>query len=571
MVAACCLAEPALAATVSVEIQGLTGETEEESLAATGLRSLQGRDVSPLQIRRLFELADERIVEALESFGYYQAQVDASLEQTQRADSYLAIFRVTPGEPVVVQEVDVTVEGAAAMQLPEVQLALDAFVPRPGERLDHATYEHSKERIDTALRTTGFLDAKLIEHRVAVTRAENSAQIDLAWDAGVRHRFGPVSFSPAQFSDEFLQRFVPWREGEFYTSERLLELQRGLVDTEYFASVAITPDLQHVQDTTVPVDVLLIPAKRMQYTAGAHFNTDFGLGGDLGAQRRWLNRRGHQLSGEIGYSQRLKEVMASYRIPHLGKRGRNYSFGVAYRDEQTDSSNAHMAQFAAIEVKDRWNGFWRTFGLQYLKGDFEIAQQEGRTSLLYAEGVLVRDGIPNPVFSSSGYRVTYGMRLAAQSLLSDTSLLQADAEGMWLHQPGEDGRVILRAALGAMVVDDFDALPPQLRFFAGGDRSVRGFDYQQIGETNEQGQVIGGKYLLSGSAEYEHYFLGNWGAAVFLDAGDAFTSKFDANIGAGIGLRWKSPVGLVRVDLARPLASDLGHEWRLHIVIGPDP
>lgn len=571
MAAACCLAQSALAATVSVEIEGLTGEMEEEALAATRLRSLQGRDVSPLQIRRLFELADERIVEALESFGYYQAQVEASLEQTQRADSYRAIFRVTAGDPVIVQEVDVTVAGAEAMQLPQVQLAVDGFVPRSGDRLDHATYEDSKQRIDTTLRAMGFLDEKLTEHRVAVTRGQNSARIDLAWDAGVRHRIGSVHFSAAQFPDEFLQRFVPWQEGEFYSSERLRELQRDLVDTEYFASVSVTPDLQNVQDAAVPLDVLLMPAKRMQYTAGAHFNTDFGLGGHLGAQRRWLNRSGHQLSGEIDYSQRLKEIKASYRIPHLGKRGRNYSFGVAYRNERSDSSNAHMARFAAIEVKDRWNGFWRTLGLQYLNGDFEIARQQGRTSLLYAEGVLVRDGIRNPIFPLSGSRVTYGMRLAAQPLLSDTSLLQVDAEGKWLRQLGQDGRVILRAALGAMVVDDFDALPPQLRFFAGGDRSVRGFDYQQIGATDQQGQVIGGKYLLNASAEYEHYFLGNWGGAVFLDAGDAFTSKLDANVGAGFGVRWKSPVGLVRVDLARPVVSDSGHEWRLHIVIGPDP
>jgi Outer membrane protein len=121
-----------------------------------------------------------------------------------------------------------------------------------------------------------------------------------------------------------------------------------------------------------------------------------------------------------------------------------------------------------------------------------------------------------------------------------------------------------------MIVDDFDALPPELRFFAGGDRSVRSFDYQAIGETNDQGFVIGGKYLAVASAEYEHYFVENWGAAIFVDAGDAYSTDFDVNVGAGIGLRWRSPVGLVRLDVAVPVVSELEEDVRVHVVIGPD-
>jgi translocation and assembly module TamA len=113
-------------------------------------------------------------------------------------------------------------------------------------------------------------------------------------------------------------------------------------------------------------------------------------------------------------------------------------------------------------------------------------------------------------------------------------------------------------------------LPPELRFFAGGDRSVRGFDYQQIGEVNETGGVIGGRFLTVASAEYEHYFLEKWGAAAFVDAGDAYNSQFDANVGVGVGLRWRSPVGLIRVDVAFPVVTELEDRIRFHVVFGPD-
>ncbi len=122
-----------------------------------------------------------------------------------------------------------------------------------------------------------------------------------------------------------------------------------------------------------------------------------------------------------------------------------------------------------------------------------------------------------------------------------------------------------------MGVKDFNELPPELRFFAGGDRSIRGFDYQELGTTNDAGKVIGGTNLAVMSAEVEHYFLPKWGAAMFVDGGDAFkTGEFDMNIGAGVGVRWRSPVGIVRVDVAKPVSSKLAHAIRLHISVGPD-
>jgi translocation and assembly module TamA len=144
-------------------------------------------------------------------------------------------------------------------------------------------------------------------------------------------------------------------------------------------------------------------------------------------------------------------------------------------------------------------------------------------------------------------------------------------DGGYLFGIGKNDRLIARAELGAMAVDDFDQLPPDLRFFAGGDRSVRGFDYQAIGEVNESGGVVGGQYLVTSSLEYEHYFEPKWGAAAFVDAGDAFTNDFNANVAVGIGARWRSPVGTVRLDFAKPVVTDFDDGWRIHLTIGPEP
>lgn len=561
-------AATAWAERVTVTINGIEEDILESARANLELKQYEERDVSPAQTRRLFERGKEQIARSLEPFGYYNPSIESRLERPEPG-KFHAIFEVNTGEPVIVQQarIEVTPE---ATQLEPVQLALEKFEPKHGARLDHGAYERSKQLIATALANDGYLAAQLVRHKVSVVRSANTADIDLAWDAGPRHRLGDLRFSESQFPDSFLQQYKVWEDGEYYSADKLLQLQQALVDADYFASVAVAPDLEHAEGGVVPVDVMLIRAKRTVYTANLYFSTDSGPGIKLGAQRRWLNKRGHKLGGSIEYSSRLQEISTTYQIPKPGLRPRNYTIGAGYRDEETDTSRSRMARIAANEVTQRWKGFTRTLGLQYLNGDFEIADQRGSTSLLFAEGLLTRKKADDTYFPTSGYSLLYGLRFAFESLLSDTSFTQARVEGKWLRKLGDDGRFIARAALGAMVVDDFDALPPELRFFAGGDRSIRGFDYQQIGETNATGGVIGGEYLVVGSAEYEHYFLDNWGAAVFVDAGDAFKSNFDANVGTGIGLRWKSPIGLVRVDVAKPVVTELDDSWRVHLVIGPD-
>jgi translocation and assembly module TamA len=225
-------------------------------------------------------------------------------------------------------------------------------------------------------------------------------------------------------------------------------------------------------------------------------------------------------------------------------------------------------------------GFTRTLGLHLLTGTFDIIdpngnkalEEHGTTTLLYPELVLERKRADDPLFVRDGYSLTLTARGGPQ-LISATDFAQVRADGKYIKGIGKNQRVILRASIGATQVGDFDKLPPELRFFAGGDRSIRGYSYQTIGPHNDNGLVIGGEDLIVGSAEYEYYFTRNWGIAVFADAGDAFTgfSTYKTRIGSGLGLRWRSPVGMVRVDLGTPIHDPDGRSGvELHLTIGPD-
>jgi len=566
----------ARAAGVEVNVEGLPEEQRDAVRATLSLNDYAKRDISPAELRSAFKKADEQIKQALEAFGYYDPTVDKQL--TGDAEhGWKAKFVVTPGAPTLVKTERVEVAGDGKDQR-RVRNALEGFVPKIGARFDHASYEASKAVIDSSLRGAGYLDAKITRRRVTVRPEDESADVNLGWESGPRYKFGDVRFAgDAPFPDGFLREFVPWKEGAYFNSEQVLNLQQRLVDADYFAMVSVQPALDEKKDGTVPIDVLLNRDERTVYSGEVYYSTDFGAGVRLGAERRWLNKKGHKADVQTEYSQRLQEAAVHYGIPRPGREDRSYDFGIAYRDETTDVSRSRNFTLAASRSEKRWHGFTRTIGLKYLRGDFQLGREDdnlefGSSKLLFAEGSLSRRHVNDRLEPRKGYVMDFGLRLGSDAVLSDTDMAQTWGRLTWLIPQGEKGRIKLRGEVGAMTVGNFDALPPDLRFFAGGDRSVRGFDYHEIGEVNANGVVIGGKYLTVASAEYEYYFRENWGAAVFVDAGDAFSDSLSLNVGAGVGLRWRSPVGPIRVDVGFPVRSTLPAQdnWRLHIQLGPD-
>ena len=563
------LSDSALAAKITVDVNGLESPLDEAAVAAVEITQYADRDVSAAQAQRLHDRAEGQIQTALEAYGYYHVKISGELRKV--GENFVSDLKIDRGEPVTIAESKVIVDGNA-MERPRVMKAVDGFHPRDGEVLDHAVYERSKTEITGALFSAGYLDALLERHRVEVTRDANSAVIDLYWKAGPRYKFGETTFDDSQFDEHFLERYIPYEAGDWYSQEELLQLQQGLIDANYFSIVQVQPDSEKAVDGVVPINVLLAPAKRNVYTGGVFVGTDTGVGVRGGVERRWVNRQGHKLKFEALVAQRLKTVTGLYTIPKPGRDNHSWNFGATYRDENTDTSQSKTLRLATTDSRI-WRGWTRTYGLQFLTGNFEVADIKGKTTLLYPEASLAKKYADNPNFPRKGWSLTFAARAGLEGVLSDTNFTQLTADAKWITGIGKLDRFITRGSFGYTQVGDFNALPPELRFFAGGDRSIRGFGYQTVGPLNADGKVIGGETLLVASAEYEHYFTPTWGMAGFIDAGDAFRgTKFEAKVGAGFGLRWRSPVGMVRVDLGTPVRGGGPDDSsiQLHVVIGPD-
>jgi translocation and assembly module TamA len=552
---------------LNLTIHGLKPALEDAVLSGLTLQQYRDRSVSEAQLRRLVSRGEQEIIATLEAWGHYSGKVESRIEPT--GTGFAVVFEVAPGDPVLVSKSEVAVSGEAAT-VPAVASAIDAFTPRMGERFDHAQYEASKTAVEKALGDSGFLGAKMTAHRVEVHSANRTAAIVLGWEGGSRYQFGPITFSGGQFTPALLDRFMPWREGDEYSSAQLLEMQQRLVGADYFSTVTVQPHPEKAVERRVPVQVELTPAKRDIYSAALYASTDRGAGIDFSVQRRWLNDKGHKGQAEFDLAQRLKAVELSYRIPLPGRRQRMLSFAGTYRDEETESSISQTEKLAA-NVARKWGKYTTVYGLQFLAGDFEIGSEDGNSSLLFFEGAVTRSSSDQPAFARRGVSYTLTARGTPVDALTDTRFGALDLEVKWLRAFGADTRLILRGEVGAMKVEDFDLLPPELRFFSGGDRSIRGFGYEEIGSRNAAGDVIGGDRVLEGTVELERYWRRGFGAAVFVDAGDAFLGEdFVLHVGAGLGIRWKSPVGVLRLDLAYPVESIDSSGWQIHFNIGPD-
>ncbi|HKV66212.1 MAG TPA: POTRA domain-containing protein, partial [Rhodanobacteraceae bacterium] len=361
------IAQPAHADTLKVTISGVDKDMATAIRAQlTANQYANRKDVSDTQARVLAHDAAKQAPAALRPYGYYNAQATGDLQHV--GSEWQVHLQVIPGPETKVATLDVKVPDVA-LELRPVKIAVHAFHPRVGEQMNDTAYEASKATIASALLETGWLDAKATEHKVEVTRADNRAAIHLHYDVGERYKLGEVTFEGSQFKPGFLQRYVPWETGDWYSQSNLLALQQALTDADYFSIVDVEPEVAKAKDHVVPVKVEVAPAKRTVYTAGVFVGTDTGPGVRGGAKRRWINRSGHTLDNQILIAQRLKTAQVVYGIPRPGHDHASFNLGIGYRDENTKTSVSRTFSIAANETRD-WHGWVRTIGVHLLSGTY---------------------------------------------------------------------------------------------------------------------------------------------------------------------------------------------------------
>lgn len=558
------LAPPAHAA-IEVTIEGVEGDLLDNVRGFLSIVQRQVTDAEPARVRRLHTRARDEIRRALEPFGYYRPVIHAALERT--GDDWRARYRIEPGERVRLEDVAVEIDGEAATD-PAFDAALAALPLRAGEPLAHADYETAKQRLMALAAERGYVEARWNVSALRVDPEQGTAEAVLVLASGPRYSFGAVRFADSPLSERFLERYLRFEPGDPFHAERLRELRYALDDSNYFRRVDVRARRDQATDGRIPVEIELEPRPKHRYAFGVGYGTDTGARVSAGRETRYVNSRGHAFRADVQVAEVSARVSTRYTIP-LGEPWRErLELDTAYGVEDIGDGRSRQFQLGGRRITTS-GGWRRSLSLHYERSIDEIGAVETTNELVIPGIGIARSRFDDPVYASRGYRFGVELTGGTETFGSDVSFLRLHASGHWVRRIWSGGRLLVRTELGRVRVDDVDELPLSQRFFAGGDQSVRGFDYQSLGPRNAEGQVVGGTYLAVGSIELEQMLSGNWGAALFFDAGNAMNDPaVDLREAAGIGLRYRSPVGVFRVDVARTVDGD--ESPRLHLGLGVD-
>ena len=554
---------------VEVSIEGVKNKELANVEAALSIRGTAPADL-PLDnwLRRHHARAPAQIKQALQPYGYYTPQITSELRQLD--DGWLAIYRIKKGPAVKIRNIDIRLEGERSGTDP-FAVARQKFDLKVGERLRHDRYETAKTLLQDAALRYGYLDARFITRELRVNAAESWVDIVLHYDPGPRYRLGAVEFVQDTLEPEFIQRYVPFESGRDYDRALLVELENGLVDSNYFSDVEIELLKEQAIDNLVPIRVTTTPRKPQQYSVGLGYGTDTGPRLNLGFEWRRVNRKGHRAGANLTLSDVKESLSAQYEIPIEDVRKDTLSFGANLLKEDAGDGVSEEREFGVTHTTG-WRGWRRSLYLTVGQSISQLSNAEQSFDLVIPGVTLTHTRSDNPIYPRNSLGLSFDAHGAHRKALSDASFLQGRLLTRYIRPLDERSRLILRGEIGVTALDDDSTLPLSQRFFAGGDQSVRGYRYQSLGDLNANNEVIGGQYLLVTSIEVDRLLWKDWGLAAFIDAGNASSStSIDLKKGAGLGLRWRSPVGLVRLDVARPLddpADGDPAEYRLHFGIG---
>lgn len=516
-------------------------------------------------VTRARRLASNEISAALQAIGYYNPEFDLAFDQNE--DCWQATLSLEPGEPVRYRNVSIEVQGAGEQDIrlrDEVSKA-----PTVGSVLHHGDYTTFKRSLQRMLAARGYVESRIEPSELLVQPSERSVDLEMVIYTGPRYSVGQVMIDDTVFDAGLLDRLVFLRSGKPFDRAELTRQQQNLQSSALIRSARVEADAKPNAEHVIDVRVSIEPVERIGYFVGAGVSTDRGPRLRGGYRNRRVNSRGHQIDVDLRASPVLSDFSARYRRPLENPLVEWASYQLVLSSESTDTSDSDAAQLGWERVRVLSDQWISTYGVQASQTRFTVADADDQTTLLMPVVGLSRRTADRPSNPRRGTATDINLRAASSAIVSTTDFFQLYVRQRVLYPIGRKGRLRLWAEAGYTWRDDFEELPPEIRFFAGGDNSVRGYDFETIGPRNAEGQVIGGSRLAAGSIEYEHDIAASFGLAAFFDIGSAFEgSAPDWQRGTGVGVVWRSPVGPLRAYVAHALDGERG--LRLHISFGAD-
>lgn len=560
-----CLAAPVHAASLRYKINGL--DKELETNARLYLDALP--PVDEKAERQFIPKIHETLLNALMALGYYNPNIVLSLD-AQKSDQLN--IDITAGNPVIVRSLQIDLKGDAADDRAFKRLQSEMLI-KEGDILNHGHYESLKSSLTDLTLARGYFDAQMTEHSILVYPDQLAADIHITLDSGTRYKFGYIHYGTmSEATKELIGTMINFQQGKPYRSGLLSKLNSSLSSTSYFSQIDIRPLRDRANNYEVPIYVGVIPKTAHELETGIGFSTDEGPRISLTWDKPWLNDKGHSISNSIAVSQVNTEISSSYKIPTGNPLTDYFTLDAGYKKKNQDDTESELISASIHNWKKRPDNWDRDIFFRIEYEDFIQGEQKGSNLLLIPGIAFNRRKVygPDGLDPRHGYNSNIKFEGASQSLGSDADFFKFWTRTKALTTLYTKHRFIGRVEQGAIWTNDVRNIPPSIRFFTGGDQSVRGYNFESISPKDKDGKLTGAKYMTAFSAEYNYEFIEKWRFALFVDSGTATNNYLDPwKIGTGFGIRWVTPLGPLKFDLALAV-SEPDTPWRIHFTMGPD-
>jgi translocation and assembly module TamA len=568
-------AEPQGDRHYTLQVEGLAGIAQGEDLLKTfrqqsALETNRKKPANAAQLERRSRADGELLEELLRSQGYYDANVEPST--TTSGDTIQVVLTAEPGQQY--RFGSVTLPGLEAAG-PESERLRKAFAVSPGDPVNAQNVIAAGAALKTALGEQGYAEAKIGDQDVEINHQTHLATLTLPVTPGPVARFGTISVSgKPPFSARHVQTIARFKPGQTYKQSKVDDLRRALIATTLISSA----DIQLVpvdEGRTVNVAVKLEPAP--SHTIAGELGYGTGQGARIEASwtdRNFFNPEGAlTLRGVIGTREQLAGV--AFRRSNFLRRDQVLNLTASASHQKFDAYEARTIQIAGnIERQSNfiWQKKWTwTYGTELLATDEQgvfspAGLKDTRTFFIAALPLGAGyDGSDSLLDPTRGFRLSGRLspELSAHGGSFAYARAQIDAS---VYRPVSDrivaaGRIRLGTIVGASAFD----IAPSRRFYSGGGGSVRGYGYQQLGPKDMEGDPIGGRGLAEFGLEARirvKQFGGNFGIVPFFDGGSltekALPDFKDWRFAAGLGVRYYSSFGPIRIDVGVPLNRQKG-------------
>lgn len=574
---------PAASANIEIDVRGVDDELRNNVLAYLSFdRYRKSESLTLDTLERLHNRVEREVAAALKPFGYYEPKTKSEL-QDLGGGNWRVHVTIDPGPPVLMDRVDVHLSGPGANDILFQRIASNLPL-RKGDRLSHTAYEKIKGDLQRTASNYGYLDAKMVKSELMVDPENHKASAVLEMETGLRYRFGNTTIEQQAIDNALVRRYMRYELDEPFDVTELLRTQFALDDSQYFSTVEVLPGDPDREHQLVPVNIRADASDPARYSFAAGYGTDTNVRGTIQWENRRINTRGHRFNVELKAASETQSLTSHYIVPIGDPALEKLAFETTYEKQQLADIDTEDFKFepSVTYVNGRWQ---RVYFVTATNTSTRSAVEANTDSLLIPglNFALVPQGyLGEELFSKAFF---FQVRGSTHAFGSNSDFLQVDTTAERTFDILPKWHLYLRGEIGASLVGESQSLPGSVRFFAGGDRSVRGFGYNQLSpeepvldengqpELDEDGRPktvkVGGKHLLTGTVELTRDLPRNLGVATFFDFGNAFDRFGDPlEYSVGVGLRWRVKVVTLGLDIAQPL-SEPGSSPRLHINIIP--